>query len=186
MENGWFELPESLCIYYKADILIGHICYSILLKILLRDVFPDPEITCNFFNVPDQWFTTAWIQELVVWSLNSLEIHNVDFEKARSREEMILSLRYRYSAKSSLMEESPYKLKIWCKLIGGWPSLSNGGCSFLLQAQEKFLDQAIVIQNFKFKWKFCSTIVHEPREGEACNHRKSSADAVEVDEANYP
>ena len=155
---GWFELPESLCVYGIGDILFGHVCYSILSTILVRDVFPDPEITCKFFGVPDQWFAMAWILELVAWSLDGIEIHNVDFEKARTREEMILSLRYRYSSESSLMDVSPSKVKIWCKLLGGWPSITSGGCRFLLQAREKFLDQALTLKKSKFKWKLKVTM----------------------------
>ena len=86
---GW---NESLQVYGIADILFGHICYSILSTVLLCDVFPDPEITCKFFNVPDQWFAVAWVQELISWSLDGIEIHNVDFKRATTREEMILSL----------------------------------------------------------------------------------------------
>ena len=155
---GWDELPESLQLYGIADIMFGHMCYNILSTILLRDVFPDPEITCKFFNVPDQWFAVAWINELISWSLDGVEIHNVDFEKARTREEMILSLRYRYSSESSLMEDSPAKVKIWCKLIGDWPSLTSGGCRYLLQARNKFLNQAQVLKKSKFKWKLKVTM----------------------------
>lgn len=155
---GWHEIPESLQLYGIADIMFGHMCYSILSTILVRDIFPDPEITCKFFNVPDQWFAIAWINELICWSLDGIEIHNVDFDKAKSREEMILSLRYRYSAESPLMEESPAKVKIWCKLIGGWPSLTNGGCRYLLQAREKFLEQAQVLKKSKFKWRLKVTM----------------------------
>ena len=155
---GWSELPESLQVYGIADILFGHMCYSILATILLRDVFPDPEITCKFFNVPDQWFAVAWIQELIAWSLDGVEIHNVDFDKAATREDMILSLRYRYSSESSLMEESPAKVKIWCRLIGNWPSLTNGGCRYLLQARDKFLEQARVLKKSRFKWRLKVTM----------------------------
>ena len=155
---GWFELPESLCVYGIADILFGHICYSVLSTILIRDLFPDPEITCKFFGVPDQWFAIAWIQELISWSLDGIEIHNVDFEKARTREEMILSLRYRYSSESPLIESSPAKVKIWCKLLGGWPTITNGGCRFLLQAREKFLEQAVILKKSKFKWRLNVTM----------------------------
>ena len=155
---GWNELPESLQVYGIADILFGHMCYSILATILLRDVFPDPEITCKFFNVPDQWFAVAWIQELIAWSLDGVEIHNVDFDRAVTREEMILSLRYRYSAESSLMEESPAKVKIWCRLLGNWPSLTHGGCRYLIQARDKFLDQALVLKKSKFKWRLNVTM----------------------------
>ena len=155
---GWDELPESLQVYGIADILFGHVCYSILSAVLILDIFPDPEITCKFFNVPDQWFAVAWIQELISWSLDGIEIHNVDFEKASTREEMILSLRYRYSSESPLMSESPAKIKIWCKLLGGWPSLTNGGCRYLLQARNKFLDQARILKKSKFKWRLNVTM----------------------------
>ena len=155
---SWFELPESLCVYGIADILFGHICYSVLSTILVRDVFPDPEITCKFFGVPDQWFAIAWIQELISWSLDGIEIHNIDFESARTREQMILSLRYRYSSDSPLMDSSPAKVRIWSKLLGNWPSITNGGCRYLLQAREKFLDQAQILKKSKFKWRLNVTM----------------------------
>ena len=155
---SWFDLPESLCVYGLADIMFGHVCYSVLSAILVRDIFPDPEITCKFFGVPDQWFALAWIQELISWSLDGIEIHNVDLERARSREEMILTLRYRYSSESPLMDSSPSKVKIWCRLLGGWPSITNGGCRYLIQAREKFIEQAQILKKSKFKWKLNVTM----------------------------
>ena len=41
---------------------------------------------------------------------------------------------------------------IWTKLIGGWPSIVNGGCRFALQAWRKFLDQVRIPAKSKILW----------------------------------
>ena len=43
----WTELPPCLQVYPIRDIRLGYICYSVLAGIMLRDLFPDPEILCK-------------------------------------------------------------------------------------------------------------------------------------------
>lgn len=98
----------------------------------------------------DHWFSLAWIVELIAFSLDGVEVQNVDFDAARTRAEMIKSLRFRYSESSTLMQESPVRLMLWCSLIGGWPSLSSEGCRFLHQDRKKFVDQFAVLKKSGF------------------------------------
>ena len=148
----WKDIPDPLKIYALGDLLFGHISYAVLSSILIRDVFPDPDVVNRCLGVTDHWFSTAWIMELIAFSLDGVEVHNVDFDSARTRTEMIKSLRFRYSESSTLMHESPVRVMLWCKLIGGWPSLSSGGCRFVHQAREKFVDQIAVLKKSGFKW----------------------------------
>ena len=40
----WADLPPSLQFYGIGDIWFGYICYSVLAGIILRDLFPKPDI----------------------------------------------------------------------------------------------------------------------------------------------
>ena len=46
-ELPWADLPASLQVYGIGDITFGNICYSVLAGIILRDLFPEPEIVCK-------------------------------------------------------------------------------------------------------------------------------------------
>lgn len=148
----WKDIPDTLKIYALGDLLFGHITYSVLTSILLRDTFPDPDIVNRCLDVSDHWFSIAWVMELIAFTLDGVEVHNVDFDAARSRSEMIKSLRFRYSESSTLMEVSPARVKLWINLLGGWPSLTSGGCRFLPQAREHFLIQVSLLKKSGFKW----------------------------------
>ena len=43
----WHDLPPSLQVYRISHIRFGFICYNVLASIMIRGLFPDPEIVCN-------------------------------------------------------------------------------------------------------------------------------------------
>ena len=43
----WLELPYSLQVFSIGEIRFGYICYSVLAGIILRDLFPEPDIICK-------------------------------------------------------------------------------------------------------------------------------------------
>ena len=43
----WAELTPSLQVYRIGDIQFGYIFYSVLAGIILRDLFPQPDIGCK-------------------------------------------------------------------------------------------------------------------------------------------
>ena len=43
----WADLPPSLLVYGIGDIRFGYICYSVLAGIILRVLFPEPDIVCK-------------------------------------------------------------------------------------------------------------------------------------------
>ena len=149
----WKDIPDPLKVYALGDLPFGHVAYSVLSSVLIRDVFPDPDIVNRYLNVSDHWFSMTWILELIKFSLDGVEVHNVDFDSARNRKEMIQSLRFRYSDSSTLAERSPARILLWCNLLGDWPALTSGGCRFIHQARERFLDQARILKKSGFKWE---------------------------------
>ena len=69
--------------------------YSTLAVELIMDLFPDPNIVCKFLGVINQGYAVTWILELFVLSLDGVEVHNVDFDAAQTRLDMVKFLRFR-------------------------------------------------------------------------------------------
>ena len=46
----WKEVPKALRIYGLGDIKFGHMCYILLSAVIMIDLFPDPDIICNYLN----------------------------------------------------------------------------------------------------------------------------------------
>ncbi len=65
--------------------------YNILADLLLRDVFPDPDVLCKYMK-SNQKEASDWFLEFVMVSLEGVEYHQRAEEEAETREEMILSL----------------------------------------------------------------------------------------------
>ena len=90
----WQLIPESLKCYALGDIQFGFMSYNILAELLLRDVFPDPDVLCRYLKC-SQKGAADWFLEFLMVSLEGVEYHQKAEEEAETREEMILSLWYR-------------------------------------------------------------------------------------------
>ena len=51
-----------------------------------------------------------------------------------------------------ILPPPPPYIVLWSKLIGDWPSITNGGCRFALQARFKFLDQVRILAKSNITW----------------------------------
>ena len=72
----WKDVPDSLKVYAIADLKIGHLAYSVLVLIILRDYIPDPDILMFYTGKFDQWLAVEWFLNLLVKSLEGTEIHD--------------------------------------------------------------------------------------------------------------
>ena len=45
------DLPSSLQVYGIGDIRFGFKCYNVFAGIMIRDLFPDPEIVCQILKM---------------------------------------------------------------------------------------------------------------------------------------
>ena len=70
----------------------------------MRDLFPDPDIVCQFLN-GNQWHGVTWFFEWILKSLEGVEVQEQDARKALSRSQMIFSLRYQ-DERSKLKQDS--------------------------------------------------------------------------------
>ena len=92
----WADIPPSLQVYSIGDIRFGYICYSVLAGIILRDLFPEPEIVCKTLKTK-QHGAVSWILEWIMKSLEGVELHQSADEKASSQAELLAALRFRDS-----------------------------------------------------------------------------------------
>ena len=147
---SWSEIPESLRIYGIGDIRFGFMTYVILAGILLRDLFPDPEIVCWFLKC-EQKDAVNWFLDWLILSLEGVEFHQDAESRAYTREELFCSLRFR-DARDKLCQEAPKYVKLWTRLLGAWPSITHGGCRYLIQCREWFLVQIRVLARANIQW----------------------------------
>ena len=96
---------------------------------MMRDLFPEPEIVCKIL-VSEQQGAVSWFLEWLLKSLEGVELHSDADEKASTREELSLALRFQ-NFMNKLDKSLPPYIVIWTKLIGGWPSIVNGSCMIL-------------------------------------------------------
>ena len=134
----WIEIPESLRIYALADLRFGYMAYTILTGILIADLCPDPEIVCYQLQMY-QLEAVQWLLDWILQTLENLEVHQDAVYNARTRRELICALRYRYNSSSRLSSDPPPRNNIWLELLGNWPSLTAGGCRFIVQSREHFI-----------------------------------------------
>ena len=148
----WRDIPDSLKVYAIADLKIGHLAYSVLASIILRDYIPDPEIFMFYTGKFDQWLAANWFLNLLVTSLEGTEIHDKAFKHAVSRRDLVKCLRYRYSEDSVLMDEAPIRVLLWANTRGEWPSLTKGGCRYLHQCRAWFVEVARIWTQQGLRW----------------------------------
>ena len=146
----WDSIPAALQIYGIGDCRFGFLSYNVLAGIILRDLFPDPDIVCRVLEC-DQKQAVAWFLDWLVTSLEGLEIHAVSEESAVSRQDMLKCLRFR-NARGKLEEVHPKYVDIWCQLLGSWPSMVHGGCRFVIQPRLWFLEQIRILRRSKVQW----------------------------------
>ena len=140
----WSDIPKSLQVYGLGDLKFGHLTFIVLTGILVRDLFPDPYFVCQFLN-GNQWHGITWFYEWILKSVEGVEVQEWNARSAFTRSQMICALRYR-DKRSKLSKIPPPWIVLWSRMVGSWPSLTFGGCRFVLQARIWFKDQLRMLQ----------------------------------------
>ena len=146
----WDEIPGPLKCYALGDIKFGFITYNVLAGLLLRDVFPDPDVLCWYLE-SDQFCAVTWFLDWILRSLEGVEVYQMAEEEAETRVAMIKSLRFR-DDRDKLESDTTPLLKVWMQVLGSWPSVTSGGCRILLQAREWFGVQSEILSKVQLDW----------------------------------
>ena len=157
LERGFIDLTSLAILagfkfqcYALGDIKFGFITYNVLAGILLRDLFPDPDVLCKYLECTQET-AVNWFLEFLLLSLEGIEYHQGDEEIAQTREEMVQTLRFR-DENGKLCGISPPHIRLWTELLGSWPSLTNRGCRFQLQCRQWLPVQMRALARARIQW----------------------------------
>ena len=139
-DKPYDQLPVSLQAYMLSDIRFGHICYNVLMSVLLLEIFPDVETACRYTATTQDRFIEWFSKQLIGKSIAKVEVYAPDKAAATTREELILSLRYRDTR--SKLSGCPDRIRELSFLLHGrTPTLCFGGPRWLHLAREHFILQ---------------------------------------------
>ena len=140
----WERIPMSLRIYCIGDVKFGHQAVVLLLTILLRQMFPDPDVALSFCRSDAATFT-SWFFTWIRYSLMGVEVEHTVLSGAMSHRDLLFALRVRHGD-GSLSNQPPARVETIGAMFGPWPSIVNGGCRYLHQARRVFWDQVRLLK----------------------------------------
>ena len=139
-DKPYDQLPVSLQAYMLSDVRFGHICFNVLMSVLLLEIFPDAETVCRYTATSQDRFVEWFTKHLIGKSIAKVEIYPPDKAAATTREELILSLRYRNEC--SKLSSCPDRIRELSFLLHGrTPTICFGGPRWLHLAREHFIFQ---------------------------------------------
>ena len=143
--RSWPELPSALQAYAVGDIKMGHLTYNVLMALLHRQLFPDPELVCRLSRCDQKqwtrWFTFVIRDALVGTELDSLSVPAAI--QSGSRTELMKCIRIR-NKDGAIPLEAPDRIKFLADLVV-WPTLTMGGPRYLQCVRQKYLAQYNVL-----------------------------------------
>lgn len=136
------RIPDALKVYSLANLKFNYIAYVVLLAMLHRELFPDPDVCCVLSDCSQityiKWFN-VWIATVVAETIPYV----VAEKRALSREDLIRSLRERRRSagrRATVSSASPSRVELVIKMLGA-PTVPQGGPRFLQTVRERYLYQ---------------------------------------------
>ena len=80
----WSDILKLLQVYGLGNLKFGHLSFIVLTGILVRDLFPDSDIVCQFLN-GNQWHVITWFYEWILKSVERVEVQEQDARSALTR-----------------------------------------------------------------------------------------------------
>ena len=135
---------NKLCNLYKKylieKMIILQNSYAVLVGLLIRQMFPDPDITLSITEMSQHSFT-YWFSEFLSSALHTVkEFHKLSTAEMSTRCEMI----------ESITDKNNDFARALCELLIDVPVAQEGGERFLHHARKCFLDQYHVIKRLNF------------------------------------
>ena len=158
----WHRIPDALKVYCIGDIKFGYQTVVVMANLLLRDLFPDPDVVLSFMRLDGPTFGRRF-GEWLIWTLKGVEIDSEKMQQASSRSQVIEAVRFRL-ASGKRSEMPPTRFLGVIELLGDWPSITWGGARYLHQARYHFIDQFEVMKESEFwrediGWTICEEMM---------------------------
>ena len=146
----WEYIARSMKVFALGNLKAGHAAMVVLMGVIIRDIFPDPDVLCKQLRL-FQVECCRWICELLLGSCENKEINLSLSRGATTREELIRAIRVRVSP-TELSDRVPHDILFWVKLLGSWPAITKGGPRYLLHCRVHFIQQMDVIKDQGISW----------------------------------
>ena len=143
----WKDIPAPLKVYCIGDVKFGYQAVVLLCTVLLRDLFPDPDVVLSFCRRSGIEFM-SWFCAWTLVSLQNVEVVPSVLSQATTRAEAIDALRIRLSD-GTLSDAPPSRVLLFQKLLGDWPTVVFGGCRYLHQARYWWWQQVRILEESK-------------------------------------
>lgn len=131
-----------------------HVTTTVLLNIIIRNLFPDPEVCCAILELSQKdW--VIYLIDLIIAQIANLELDNEAKEKSVTRGDLLLSLRAVDMKPTdgnvltwdrTLHKEPLESLRRFSELLPNWPSITHGGPRFLHIVRQCFIQQYEVLK----------------------------------------
>ena len=135
-------LPKERIEFAKWTLYQTSAVYSILMGSLIRHLFPDVDITSEMLGLEPK-FAYTWISELISQALSNSQRHTPTAMKARSRQELMLSVRkvINDNGGECLAKHPTRDVMCLAEMIPSWPSIVHGGARYLHPVRSSFFSQ---------------------------------------------
>ena len=157
------EAKGVIASHKVADLRHLHISSTIYLAVIVRNLFPDPEVCCTILELTQQeWIT--YIVDLVISNLAGQVFDYKIKAQAVTRQDLLLSLRYIdcTDPEQPVLEREPLEsLRKFSSLISDWPTIVYGGPRFLHIVRQQFCYQYETLKSINHRNKYIQPNLHQ-------------------------
>ena len=144
-------LDKPFLCYLIGDVRMGYCNSTVLLTVLMRNLFPDPHVLCSTLQLT-QKAAVSWFGHLTIACLNELEVDSLTKANATTRIDLMDSLKPRHKD-GSINRESRHETLLFARLIPDWPTPIHGGPRHLHHVTAFFVSQYQILQEIHMSCK---------------------------------
>lgn len=145
----WDELPDSLKLYCLADVRFGYSTFIVLTSLLMRNMFPDPDVFCSTLELRQE-DAISWFVWIMISSIGETKLKNDERMRATTRQDLVKCLHTFQLDRDNKkrMEPEPSKNTVaFAELIPNWSNIISGGARNLQTVRAKFVFQLQIMQS---------------------------------------
>ena len=137
---SWKKLGATAKVYIVGNIKAIHFIFTILMSILLRNVWPDPDILCEALEL-EQDDSFSWFSWLVIQCFKDTQITKPEHWDRTSRKNLIGNVLDGYTGQTSDLAVK------FAKIIQPFIHITSGGPRYLQYVRSRFFFQFKVLQD---------------------------------------
>ena len=144
------NLPQPLQGYMIGDLRFGHLAFNTVFACLMRELFADPEPPARYTRTSQAGFLGGFAERILIPTITGVEVYTPAKDAARTREELMKSLRYRtpplWKKGKGKLKDCPRRVIAFITLLNGKiATIAYGGARYLHHVRYHFIYQHEVL-----------------------------------------